>query len=90
MSMSLQEFQELNETKGFFWFKPDTMGFFKSRIETWDPDTGYFITRETNPSKITAYTIRRADFETGNVSTIGEFHAHKTLLKAKQALQKLL
>ena len=85
--MSLEEFKEKNRMTGKYWFSDDTMSFFKSKVEHWDSKTGLFITSEVNPSKIKAYTIRKADFETGDVDTVGLFHYYKTLAKAKAALK---
>lgn len=85
--LSLQEFQELNNTVGCNWFKPDTIKFFKSKVTTWFKD-GWFITSEVNPSKIKRYTIRKANFETGRVSTVGEFHSYNTEASALKALEK--
>jgi hypothetical protein len=85
------EFRALNASKGFHWFSPDAMRFFKTRIlhKTWDVISGYFITSETGPcGGERRYTLRRANAETGNVNTIGEFQAYSTIAQAKGALRR--
>lgn len=88
--VTLEEFKRHNESIGNHWFSEDTMRFFDSRVETWDGNTGLFITSEVNPSGVKAYSIRRADFETGRVSTVGVFHSYKTLKKAQDALTEII
>lgn len=94
--MRFYEFVELNKSKGFHWFDKSTMRFFKTRIihSTWDSIAGYFITSERNTGVYGGpyprmYTIRKADFETGNVDTIGQFQQFKSLSGAKGALKRL-
>lgn len=88
--MHLYQFKELNKAKGFHWFDKDTMRFFGTRISNWDVITGYFITSEQPPHGPRTYTLRKADFDTGNVSTIGEFGQYKTMAQARGALKRAL
>jgi hypothetical protein len=90
MSMRLEEFKELNKSIGNYWFSPDSMRFFKSRILDWDIITGYFITSEKGPSNVRRYSIRRANFETGTVSTVSEFQEYPTLQRARTAYKRYL
>ena len=87
--MRQYEFEQLNRDKGFCWFRKDTMRFWKTRVLTWDCVSGYFITSERGLNASRMYTIRQADFETGQVNTIGEFQAYDTSGKAKTALKRL-
>lgn len=88
--MKLYEFIALNEAKGFCWFAPSTCRFFRSRVTNWDYITGYFISSEKGPSGIRLYTLRKGNFESGNVETIGEFQQYSTLSQAKTALKNKL
>lgn len=87
--MNLESFKRLNQSIGNHWFDKDTMGFFKSKIHTWDVVTGYFITSEIDWSDTKRYSIRHANFETGQVGTVGEFHSFLTLHAAKKALSAI-
>jgi hypothetical protein len=84
------EFEQLNKDKGFHWFDKETLHFFRSRISNWDPISGLFITSESGPfgQGPRAYTVRLADFTTGQVHTIGEFQAYSSIKRAKTALSK--
>ncbi|CAB4183143.1 hypothetical protein UFOVP1533_41 [uncultured Caudovirales phage] len=85
------EIQNANEAAGLYWFKPDAMRFFRTKVGRYF-GAGVFTTRETNPMGKTAHSIRVADTE-GNVQTFGEFHtfAHgKTSTAAAQRLAALL
>jgi hypothetical protein len=88
--MQLEQFKALNAAKGKYWFSPDTMDFFGTRIHDWDGNTGLFITSEQPPHGDRRYSIRKADFETGDVATVGGFCAYKTLAAAKAGVRKVL
>ena len=80
------------ESKGIsHFFDRDSMRFFKSRVQTgvYGEHGQYFITSERSPSRVTAYTVRMVT-EDGQVETIGEFHSHSTLAKAKKWLNSQL
>lgn len=85
--MTLYEFEILNEKKGFHFFKPDTMRFFKSKILDFDYKTGFFLTSEKGPNGVRAYTLRQANFETGNVESVSAFQEYKTIGRAKTAFK---
>jgi hypothetical protein len=85
--MSLTEFKQLNRARGFHWFEQATLRFFRSRVSNFDCISGLFISSERGPNGVRAYTLRRADFETGNVKTEGEFQAYSSLARAKTALR---
>ncbi len=87
-SMTFSQFKKLNQEKGFHWFEPETMSFFQTELyeNTWDNLLGLFITSEVNPSGEKKFSVRQANFETGNVKTIGSFHSYNTLEEAQEAL----
>ena len=85
--MTIKEFKRFNKEVGQHWFSPDTMKFFNTKIEYWEFDTGFFITLEHDHLMPHMYSVRKADFDTGKVETIGEFHSHKSLQAAKEWLK---
>lgn len=88
LTMTLDEFKHLNESKGKFYFSPDTMSFFKSEVEYWT-NSGFFITSEKGPAQTKKmFTIRRANFETGNVENISKFQEYKTFDAAKTVMMR--
>lgn len=82
------DYYRINQPAGH-WFDADTMRFFKTKL----PDLAYetpagvlFLTRETNPRGLTAYTVRR-QVVNGDIETVGEFHAHPTKARGMRALK---
>lgn len=88
--MRLYEFKQLNQAHKMHWFDADTLRFFKSRISNWDVITGYFISSERGPNDQRLYSIRKGNFETGNVTTIGQFQQYTDIRTAKRAIKNLL
>jgi len=88
-SMQLNEFKILNRKNGFHFFDKETIKFFKSKILNWS-ETGYFISSEINPEGIKGYTIRKAQFKTGNVKTISRFMEFSSIEDAKTTMKKLI
>jgi len=90
--MTLKEFMRMNKQIGNHWFSPDTMSFFESNVHDFDESSGVFITSECGPfgKGPRAYTIRKADFQTGRVSTVGKFQEYATLQKARTQANKLI
>lgn len=71
------------------WFDPETMRFFKCKlpgVAVQTPHGNYFVTCETNPSFKTAYTVRRQDPKTGDIETVGRFHALASYVEARKAM----
>ena len=73
------------------WFDEGTMRFFKTKL----PENGYelasgwyFITRETNPSGISRYSVRRLD-DAGDIRTVGEFHSYTSAAAARAAIKQI-
>jgi hypothetical protein len=83
--MTYEAFVRFNEEQGYHWFKPDTMRFFDSKIHDWDVKTGFFISSEKGPIRgsVRKFTVRKADFETGNVSTLSEFQEFDSIDEAR-------
>lgn len=86
--MKLREFKRLNAASGYFWFNPNTLQFWHSTIPLWDDVTGHFVSREKTGFYASAdyrYTLRKANFVTGEVDTVGRFQEYETLYLAKRA-----
>lgn len=86
---SIQEIKDKNKEIGHFWFKRSTMAFFKTKIVSPVLHGCYFITRETNPSGVTKFSIRKAN-ERGEISTLGQFHSYDTKRQATDSLLTLI
>lgn len=92
-AISINQIKYLNKQKGHFFFSADTMRFFHSRVgQTAYAVNGvaFFVTSEQReydtPRK---YTVRKANLESGNVCTVGEFQAYDTNAQAMSALKVL-
>jgi hypothetical protein len=85
---TLSEFIKFNHDKGLNWFEAETMRFFGTRISNWDCISGLFITSEQPPHSTRMYSVRQALWDTGQVVTLGEFMAYKSLREAKTALKR--
>ena len=85
------EFKYKHERAGKYFFSPSWMAFFKSKVLDWRPFTGFFITSESGTfgKEPKRYTIRKADFDTFDVDTIGEFQEFETLYKARKQFKAL-
>lgn len=84
-----------NEKSGLHFFKPDTMDFFDSTIESQIIGGGLFITGERPPKRARTpewekrrYTIRAADSD-GGVFTVGGFGEFATRAKARRVAQRI-
>ena len=93
-TISISQIKHLNADKGMFFFSKDTIRFFHSRTDKTAiaiDDVAYFITSEQReydtPRK---YTIRKANMETGNITTVGEFQKYPTRAEAKEALTEII
>lgn len=87
MLNTLAEVIEAHEATGGYWFTPATCAFFKSAFapEVLPTDTGaYFLSRETNPSGVTMWTVRYAT-DGGEISTVGDFFAYDSQQEATTA-----
>ena len=76
---------------GGHYFSPETMEFWQSKIHSTCLEVGgrwFFITSEKTgfSSDKRAYSVRCMHAD-GNITTVGEFLAHKTLHRAEKALE---
>lgn len=79
----LDDIKRRNMRVGNYWFEPDTMRFFSSRVHStiYIPNDGagvaYFVTSEKPPHARRAYSVRRANVD-GSIDTVGEFCGYRT------------
>jgi hypothetical protein len=95
----MTELMDLNAKAGQYFFSPDTMKFFDSRVggEAFvKDDKAFFITSEKFSDRLEhiseprKFTIRSMDMRTGSVSTVGEFQGFSTESQAKKKLRELV
>lgn len=83
--------EQIRQSHQGFWFSPDTMRFFRSRIEDDGNVYGgkYFVTSEKGPNSIRAYTVREYDLIADEISTVGEFMGWSSLEDAIEKAKEL-
>jgi hypothetical protein len=86
---TIDEFIRLNQKKGQHWFDRDTIRFFKSTYSHLY-DNKYFISSEKSPHDKRKWSIRKVDWRTGNVETVGEFQQFTTKKQAEKKLRSLI
>lgn len=81
---------EANKAAGLYFFEPDTMRFFSSRIQKgYSGDGGvFFTTSEKPPYAPRAYSVRRLRAN-GSIKTVGEFCGYDTLAEAREVAKDL-
>ena len=95
---SVAAIREANAAIGHYFFNPETLRLFRSRISEDVYGGRYFVTSERDEavsSRFPAawngerrYTVREASPD-GSVSTVGSFGAYGTLAEAKRAAKAL-
>lgn len=78
---TIQEIKQANQDAGLHWFEESSMRFFRTYIEDGvfqGPGGVFFVTRETNPSGITRWSVREFFPESGRVATAGQFHSYSS------------
>jgi len=82
----MDDVKRINRERGQHWFSPDTMRFFRSKIETEGALIGdkYFITSEQRDYDTPRlYSVRIFDRGTGAVNTVGEFQEFRSKKAAR-------
>lgn len=87
--MKLQHVKALAEASNYEFFTDAQMKFWKRRIHDFCEISGYFITSEEMPNGLRHYTIRKVDFNTGMVLTIGTVAKYPVLREARFRLNYL-
>lgn len=89
MFNTVAEIREANDKGGFYFFSPETMRFFNSRVlpgvyhDTANERT-LFVTSERFEEEPRRYTLRYAALN-GDVGTLGDHQQYATLKEARQA-----
>ena len=81
-----------NKTKGY-WFTPDTMRFFRTRISDtlfYGTQFIYFVTSEKASNQNRLYSVRSYDPKNGDIETVGDFQDHTSSYQAKKIAQDLV
>ena len=88
--LTMEQVKENNKKAGRYYFSPDTMRFFKSRIESELFKQKYFITSEQHGDwSPRLFSIREYDPKTHKISTVGDFQRYKSKEKAIQIIAGL-
>jgi hypothetical protein len=75
--VDIQQIKRANSDAGFYWFEPDALRFFRSRVsETTYCGKGgiFFVSSEKGPHTERAYTVRQFLPDTGDITTCGPFN----------------
>lgn len=80
MYYSIDDIKRINKDKGFYFFSPDTMRFFNSRVgdSVYQGIGGiFFVTSEKYDYKSDRkYTVREFEPESGNITTVDDFNEY--------------
>ncbi len=74
---NMELIQAANADAGLYWFEPDTLRFFRSRVgyQVYQGPGGiYFVSSEKGPSEIRAFTVRKFNPEDASIDTSGPFN----------------
>lgn len=86
---TIDDIKKRNREGGHHFFDTATMGFFSSRIYPKVFGNDYFVTSEQFPTGLRRYSVRRMDWETGAIETVGQFQGFTSLSEAKREAQEL-
>lgn len=87
---SIGAIKKANQEAGYFYFSPDTMRFFKSRVmqDVFPLENGaLFVTSERQEGDIRRYTIRRA-WDDGDITTLDGFQSYTSRNGALKAAKR--
>lgn len=76
-----------NRKAGQHWFDEDTLRFFQSRFGKLYGDR-YFISSEKSPNNPRRWSVRKVDWKTGDIGTVGEFQQFPTEASAKRFMRE--
>ena len=75
---TIRDIKRINKEKGFYFFSPESMGFFNSQVDdkVFHGSGGIFFTtsEQFDTDSERKYTVRQFHPKTGNVNTNGEFN----------------
>lgn len=90
---TIGDIRRANDDAGYFYFSPETMDFFSSRVypelyKDVEENKIYFVTSEKDGMTATAkrrYSVRVFDVATSDVETVGEYGGYDDLEDAQEA-----
>jgi hypothetical protein len=90
---TLADIRAANAVAGHYFFTPDTLRFFRSRIAPGVIGGRFFVTSEqfvpsSGDPDPRLYTVRRAN-DDGTVDTVGDFQAYLSLASARAAARRM-
>ena len=89
---NMHAIKDCNQRAGQFFFSPDTMRFFNSRVldRVYQGNKGvYFVTSEKFRNEPRCYTVRRFFEKSGKVDTVGEHQEFSSAARAATQAKKL-
>lgn len=92
---SIAGIKRANRAAGLYWFEPDTIQFFNSRVmaDVYPTPEGdaYFVSSEQyDDDAPRLYTVRKFFKTSGRIDTVGEFQGYATADDARAAIRELL
>jgi hypothetical protein len=89
---SIAEVNAAFDAEGSSWFKPATMKWWHSKIESGMIGGQFFITSEQRePDTERRFSVRKVTRDSNgrlSIDTVGEFHSHETRDDARRALEE--
>lgn len=92
---SVRDIMRQHDQAGSYWFTPDTMRFFRTRLceaacyPSEKERATYFVTSEQPPHGSRKYSVRKASWDNADISTIGEFCGYATRGTADRAAKRM-
>ena len=84
---AISDIKKRNQEVGHHFFDPATMRFFDSKV--YDKVFGdYFVTSEQAPAGLRRYSVRKVNWVTGEVVTVGQFQEFESLREAYRAAER--
>lgn len=93
--IAMHTIEQHNARAGRYWFTPDTMRFFRSRVGGYgyvaaaDPTVAFFVSSERGPDNVRRYSVRVAWHLGEDIDTVGTFQGYATRSGADRAAQRL-
>ena len=85
---TIDDIKKRNREVGHHFFDDETMRFFSSRVYS-KVCGDYFVTSEQFPSGLRHYSVRRIDWDTGVIETVGGFQRFTSLADAMREAKQL-
>ena len=88
-ALTLDDVKRNNKEAGLFWFSPDSMRFFRCKIESELIGGKFFVSSEQFAEDAPRlYSIRKYDSKTHSIDTVGKFQEHETRQDALDAIRE--